>query len=88
MPMVNGRRVSARTGNPAGRPPSEYPDFEKFLKMKKDGLLTVKEGCERLGISRSQWYALERKKERGNTPPARVCVTSQEQSHMEITSQV
>lgn len=69
MPIVNGRRVSAKTGNPAGRPASEYPDFENFLKMKKDGLMTVKEGCERLGISRSQWYALERKKKTAAPSP-------------------
>ena len=68
MPIVNGRRVSAKTGNPMGRPASEYPDFENFLKMKKDGLMTVKEGCERLGISRSQWYALERKKGAEHSP--------------------
>ena len=61
MPIVDGRRVSAKTGKPVGRPAAEYPDFEKIRKMKKDGLLTVKEGCDRLGISRSQWYALERK---------------------------
>lgn len=39
-------------------------------KMKKDGLMTVKEGCERLGISRSQWYALERKKGAEHSPSA------------------
>ena len=61
MPVVNGKRVSLKTGRAIGRPCGEYPDFEKLQKMKKDGLLTVKEGCERLGISRSQWYALERK---------------------------
>lgn len=62
MPIVNGRRVSLRTGRVMGRPAREYPEFEKIFQMKKDGLLTVKEGCERLGISRSQWYALERKR--------------------------
>lgn len=30
--------------------------FQKFLKMQKDGTLTVAQCCEQLGISRSTWY--------------------------------
>ena len=40
-----------------GRPTKEVPDFEKFLKKQKDGLMTVNECCEALGIGRSTWYA-------------------------------
>lgn len=40
-----------------GRYRKETPDFENFLKKQKDGLMTVKECCELLGISRSVWYA-------------------------------
>jgi DNA invertase Pin-like site-specific DNA recombinase len=40
-----------------GRPAKEIPDFEKFLKKQKDGLMTVNECCEALGIGRSTWYA-------------------------------
>ena len=40
-----------------GRPSKEIPDFEKFLKKQKDGLMTVNECCEALGIGRSTWYA-------------------------------
>lgn len=40
-----------------GRPTKEIPDFEKFLKKQKDGLMTVNECCEALGIGRSTWYA-------------------------------
>lgn len=64
MPIINGKRVSPKTGRPLGRPARDYSEFEKFLKNKKDGLMTVKEGCERLGISRSQWYELEKRAER------------------------
>lgn len=39
-----------------GRPKKEIPEFEKFLKMQKDGRMTVSECCEELGISRSTWY--------------------------------
>jgi DNA invertase Pin-like site-specific DNA recombinase len=43
-----------------GRPAKEIPDFEKFLKKQKDGLMTVNECCQALGIGRSTWYAKAR----------------------------
>ena len=43
-----------------GRPPKEIPDFEKFLKKQKDGLMSVEECCKILGIGRSTWYAKAR----------------------------
>ena len=39
-----------------GRKVKETPDFEKFRKKQKDGLMTVDECCEQLGISRRTWY--------------------------------
>lgn len=39
-----------------GRKRLEIPDFEKFRKMQKDGVMSVKECCEALNISRSTWY--------------------------------
>lgn len=57
MPIVNGKRVSVKTGRTYGRQAIEIPDdFEKFLKKQKDGELTVAECCKELGISRSTWY--------------------------------
>lgn len=58
MPIVNGRRVSTRTGNSTGRPRKELPNFEKIVKKQKEGLITVVEACKKLGISRAQWYRL------------------------------
>lgn len=43
-----------------GRPSKVVPDFEKFLKKQKDGLMTVDECCKVLGIGRSTWYARAR----------------------------
>lgn len=63
MPVVDGKRVSGKTGRPMGRPLGEYPDFQKFFKMQKDGSITVEAACKQMGISRSQWYALARKKQ-------------------------
>jgi DNA invertase Pin-like site-specific DNA recombinase len=57
MPVVNGKKVSTKTGRTYGRQPIELAeDFEKFLKKQKDGELTVTECCEKLGISRRTWY--------------------------------
>lgn len=56
MPIVDGKRVSTRTGHGFGRDAIPTPDFEKFLKKQKDGLMTVTECCEALGISRKTWY--------------------------------
>ena len=59
MRVVDGKRVSAKTGQKYGRPSvvSEV-DFQKFLKKQKDGLLSVTECCRELGISRTTWYNL------------------------------
>lgn len=38
-----------------GRKPVDIPDFEKFLKKQKEGLMTVAECCAELKISRSTW---------------------------------
>lgn len=56
MPVVNGKRVSAKTGTATGRPRVENLDFEKLFRKQKDGELTVDACCEQMGISRSTWY--------------------------------
>lgn len=58
MPVVNGKRVSTKTGNEIGRPKKEIPDFEKIYEKQKDGKITVTDACRLLGISRTQWYRL------------------------------
>lgn len=63
MPVVDGRRVSARTGRGFGRPVSVVDPvvFENLRKKQKDGLMTVSECCRELGISRSTWYDMGRR---------------------------
>jgi len=57
MPVVNGKKVSLKTGRAYGRQPLEIDDeFEKFLEKTKKGEMTVKECCNLLKISRSTWY--------------------------------
>ena len=57
MCVVDGKRISRKTGRAYGRQTIDIPDFQKFLQKQKDGLMTVNECCAALGISRSTWYA-------------------------------
>lgn len=56
MCVVDGKKISRKTGRTYGRQTIDIPDFQKFLQKQKDGELTVKECCDILGISRSTWY--------------------------------
>ena len=57
MPIVNGKKVSLKTGRTYGRQPLEIDDeFEKFLEKQKEGKITITECCKELGISRGTWY--------------------------------
>ena len=58
MPVVDGKKVSAKTGRPMGNPGKDLSEFEKFFKKVKKGELSVTEGCRQLGISRTHWYRL------------------------------
>ena len=60
MPVVDGKRVSVKTGREIGRPKKEITDFEKIFKKQKDGEISVAQGCAILGIGRSKWYELSR----------------------------
>lgn len=58
MPVVNGKKVSSRTGRGFGRPEAQIDEalFQNLAKKQKSGLMTVKECCQQLGIGRSTWY--------------------------------
>ena len=59
MRVVDGKRVSAKTGQKYGRPSAVSDnEFQKFLKKQKDGVMGVSECCRALGISRTTWYNL------------------------------
>lgn len=53
-----GKEICRETkpGWKEGRKTIDIPDFQKFLKKQKDGLLTVGECCVELGISKKTWY--------------------------------
>lgn len=62
MQIVDGKKVSAKTGRMYGRPTvnMRMTDFQKFLEKQKDGEITVEDAIAELGISRSTWYARAR----------------------------
>lgn len=63
----NGKAIARqRSDYREGRKPGVYDEFEKYQKMKKDGLITVVDACAEMGISRSQWYKLEKQ----SNPPS------------------
>lgn len=58
MPIIDGKRVSTKTGRPMGKPVKEVVEIEKYRGMVADGTMSVTESCKQLGISRTQWYRL------------------------------
>lgn len=58
MPVVNGKKVSSRTGRGFGRPEAQIDEalFQNLAEKQKNDLMTVKECCQQLGIGRSTWY--------------------------------
>lgn len=66
MPMVNGKRVSAKTGGNFGVPPIPCPEFESYYKRVKAGELGVNQAIKELHIGVSKWYRLCEYKERAN----------------------
>ena len=59
MPIVDGKRVSSKTGVPIGRANKvSDTEFQKFLEKNKKGEMSVTECCRHMGISRPVWYKL------------------------------
>jgi DNA invertase Pin-like site-specific DNA recombinase len=58
MPIIDGKKVSTKTGRAVGNPGKDLTDFPKFFEKTKNGELSVSESCRQLGISRTHWYRL------------------------------
>lgn len=59
MPIVDGKRVSVKTGNPTGRPKAEFPDnWEQIYNDWKDGQITANKAMELLQLKRTTFYKL------------------------------
>lgn len=60
MPVVNGRKVSVKTGNPIGRPAIRLndPSLRVLAEACRSGKRTARSCWEELGIGKTKWYEL------------------------------
>lgn len=59
MPLIDGKKVSSKTGVAIGRANKVSAEvFYKFLDKNKKGEMSVSECCREMGISRPTWYKL------------------------------
>ena len=68
MPMVNGKKVSLKTGRPTGRPNAEFPpnfkiEYEKWKAKEQNANTTM----EKLGLKRTTFYKLVKQYEESNS---------------------
>lgn len=64
MQVVDGKRVSAKTGRPTGRPNAEYPDnWEQVYKQWKADSITANKAMELLDLKRTTFYKLVKRYE-------------------------
>ena len=64
MPVVNGKRVSSRTGKPTGRPTIAYPEkWGQIYGEWKSGSITAVNAMHLLGLKRCSFYKLVHKYE-------------------------
>lgn len=56
---LNDGKAEAKAKNPdykEGRKYIEVPDLDRYIERVAEGIMTVKDACAELGISRSKWY--------------------------------
>lgn len=59
MPVVNGKKVSLKTGNPVGRPNAAYPElWETVYNTWKSGNITAMEAMKQLSLTKTTFYKL------------------------------
>lgn len=59
MPIVNGKRVSSKTGNATGRPAAEFPEeWEMHYTEWKSGNITAKKYMDDMKLKRTTFYKL------------------------------
>ena len=64
MPIVNGKRVSARTQRAIGRPVAEYPEqWAEVYSQWKAGIITANKAMEMLDMKRTTFYKLSKQYE-------------------------
>lgn len=59
MPLIDGKRVSTKTGRPTGRPSAEFPvEWENYYSEWKQGNITAKDFMDSLDLKRTTFYKL------------------------------
>jgi DNA invertase Pin-like site-specific DNA recombinase len=59
MPIVNGKRISVKTGRPVGRPAAEYPaQWDLVYKDWENGQIAAKKAMSILGLKPNTFYKL------------------------------
>ena len=63
MPIVDGKRVSSKTGRGFGRPKLEcdHALLDELVVKNERGELSVEECCKRLGVGRTTWFAMKKR---------------------------
>lgn len=68
MQTVNGKRISAKTGRPTGRPNAEYPDsWERIYSEWQSGAITATKAMALLNMKRTTFYKLAKNYNNRNT---------------------
>lgn len=68
MKVVDGKRISAKTGRPTGRPNAEYPDdWERVYSEWQSGAITATKAMQTLGMKRTTFYKLAKNYETSDT---------------------
>lgn len=58
MPIVNGKKVSSRTGRGFGRTSKSPANFPDVYERQQRGELSLKEALRLVGVGRTRWYEL------------------------------
>ncbi|MSS11736.1 recombinase family protein [Clostridium sp. WB02_MRS01] len=69
MPVIDGKRISSKTGKASGRPATEFPkEWEKYYTEWKSENITAKKCMDDLNLKRTTFYKLVKMwEERGET---------------------
>lgn len=58
MPVVDGRKVSSKTGKGFGRSEKRPDNFNEVYRKQQSGEITLKQALEMTNIGRTRWYEL------------------------------
>lgn len=64
MPVINGKKVSIKTGRPTGRPSAEFPvEWDAYYSEWKQRKITAKKCMDDMNLKRTTFYKLVKKQE-------------------------